>query len=66
MNKYEKLECLENAGWVYTQNQEYHRFTGIYPYKSIWDLNAYEDYDLDRIVERMYDRLIRNSQDLPH
>ncbi len=66
MDKYEKLECIESAGWVYTQNQEYHRFTGTYPYKSVWDLNSYEESDLDHLIEYMYSRFIRNNQDLPH
>ena len=63
MDKYEKLECLENAGWVYS-NDKGHRFTGTYPYKNVCDLNAYEEYDLDHLIEYMYDRFIRNDKDL--
>ena len=66
MDKYEKLECIEGAGWIYTKPQGFHRFTGTYPYKNVWDLNAYEESDLDHLIEYMYSRFIRNSRDLPH
>ena len=64
MDKYEKLECIENAGWVYSKPQGFPRFTGTYPYKSVWDLNAYEENNLDDLIEYMYNRFIRKIREL--
>jgi len=66
MNKYEKLECIENAGWRHTKNRGFHRFTGPYPYEDVSELAAYEENDLNHLIEYMYNRFIHSGRDLPH